>query len=224
MAKEPFAGDKKIGESLFTPLEKKLVAKYVTAIPSWLETYHLTLMTIVWSLGAILFGYLARNNIQWLWGVSVMIVGQYLTDLFDGAVGRHRHTGLIKWGYYMDHFLDYVFLCSLLIGYFFIVPEHFIYLSFFMLALYGAFMVNSFLAFAATNAFRIAVFFIGPTEIRLAFIIVNTLIIVFGNSYMSRLLPYVLGISLLALIVAVYKTQKEIWQMDMDKKYKTKNN
>jgi len=219
--KTPFAGDKKVGQSLFTPLEKKFVAAFVGKIPLWLETYHLTSMTIVWSLGAIFFGYLARNNIQWLWGTSIMIVGQYLTDLFDGAVGRMRNTGLIKWGYYMDHFLDYVFLCSLLIGYFFIVPEHFVYLSFAMLALYGAFMVNSFLVFAATNAFRIAVFFIGPTEIRLAFILVNTLIIVFGNSYMSQLLPYVLVVSLIALIVVVYRTQKEIWQMDMEQKRKS---
>lgn len=149
-----------------------------------------------------------------------MIIGQYLTDLFDGAVGRMRNTGLIKWGYYMDHFLDYVFLCSLLIAYFFIVPEHFVYLSFAMLALYGAFMVSSFLAFATTNAFRIAVFGVGPTEIRLAFIVVNTLIIVFGSTNMSELLPYVLGISFVALLIVVYKTQKEIWKMDMERKKK----
>lgn len=210
-----FAGDKKVGSSLFTPLEKNIVQKYVNSIPSWLETYHLTLMTIVWSVGNLVFGYLAQYNIVWLWGVSVMIFCQYATDLFDGAVGRHRNTGLIKWGYYMDHFLDYLFLCSLLIAYFFIVPEHFVYLSFFMLALYGAFMVNSFLAFAATNSFRIAFLKIGPTEIRLVFIAVNTLIILVGNTNMSKLLPYVLVMSFFALVVVVYRTQKEIWQLDM---------
>ena len=32
------------------------------------------------------------------------------TDSFDGALGRRRDTGIPKWGYYMDHLLDFVFM------------------------------------------------------------------------------------------------------------------
>lgn len=94
--KEPFAGDKKVSISLFGKLEKKLVEKYVDKIPKKIETYHLTLSTLAWCAFIVLFGYLAGHyNTHWLWGTSIMIVFQYLTDLFDGAVGRHRNTGLI---------------------------------------------------------------------------------------------------------------------------------
>jgi hypothetical protein len=48
---------------------------------------------------------------------------QYVTDHYDGKIGKYRNTGLVRWGYYMDHLLDYVFLCSIIIGYAFILPE-----------------------------------------------------------------------------------------------------
>ncbi len=208
-----FGGDKKVGKSLLHAFEKYVVDHYVPSIPRWLETYHLTLLTIAWSGGVLLFGYLAHSEAKWLWLVSVMILCQYITDLFDGAVGRYRKTGLIRWGYYMDHFLDYVFLCSLLIGYSFILPLT-NYL-FFILAIFGGFMVNSYLAFSSTNELKISFFGIGPTEMRILFIVINTLIVVFGKTYMAPVLPFVLVIASVGLCVVVFQTQKQIWKLDM---------
>ncbi|KKR34415.1 MAG: hypothetical protein UT67_C0016G0022 [Candidatus Magasanikbacteria bacterium GW2011_GWA2_40_10] len=217
--KEPFAGDKKVSVSLFGNLEKKLVEKFVAKIPKNIETYHLTMSTLIWCVFIVLFGYLAgKYSINWLWGTSVMIIFQYLTDLFDGAVGRYRNTGLIHWGYYMDHFLDYIFLCSILVGYSFIYNDRFNTI-FFILASYGAFMVNSYLSFASTNEFRISYFKIGPTETRLAFIITNTLIILFhGRVPLISTLPYIFTASVIGLIIVVYTTQKMMWKKDMKNK------
>ena len=219
MTDQKFAGDKKVGISLFGNLEQKLVKKFVGKIPKGIETYHLTLSTLVWCAFIILFGYLASHyNIHWLWGTSIMILFQYITDLFDGAVGRLRNTGLVHWGYYMDHFLDYIFLCSLLIGYSFIFNDRFNTL-FFILVSYGAFMVNSYLSFAATNEFRIAYFKIGPTEIRLAFIITNILVIFSHDKVpLSNFLPFIFWGSIIGLGVVVYSTQKMMWQKDMENK------
>ena len=114
----------------------------------------------------------------------------------------------------MDHFLDYVFLCSYLISYLFIVPASFIYLQFFLLGIFGCFMVNSFLAFAVTNKFQISYCGIGPTEIRCMFILINTMHILFGTTYMSSLLPYLLLLSLIGLCITVYRTQRSIWEID----------
>lgn len=213
-----FAGDKKVGFSLLGILEKKIVDKYVSKIPQCIETYHLTICTVFWSLGIMFFGWLAANyNIHWLWLSSLFIFLQYLTDLFDGAVGRYRNTGLIKWGYYMDHFLDYIFLCSVLISYAFLFNDKYNSL-FFILVIFAGFMVNAYLAFAATNEFKIEHLGIGPTEIRLLFIIINTLLVVFHRTYLVWALPYVLVFSLFGLCYVVYKTQKKIWQIDIKKK------
>lgn len=223
MFNKNFAGHKKEGESLLVPIENKLVNFLLPKVPGWLQTYHLTLLTIAWSAFIVVMSYLAKFNIHWLWGVSVMILLQYLSDLLDGKVGKMRNTGLVRWGYYMDHFLDYVFLCSILIGYSFILPDHFKYLLFFILVIFGAFMVNAYLSFAATNKFKISFLGIGPTEIRIIFIVINTLII-FGKQFMGTSLPYVLLFSFVGLCIVVFRTQKKIWKIDMEIKNKQNKN
>ena len=120
-----FGGDKKFGASILHRAETGMKEWMVPRVPKRVETYHLTLTTVLWSLLIIVFSFLAKYNINWLWLVSLMIFLQYITDLLDGAIGRARDTGLIKWGFYMDHFLDYIFLCSILIGYSLILPDHY---------------------------------------------------------------------------------------------------
>ncbi len=119
----------------------------------------------------------------------------------------------------MDHYLDYVFTCAILIGYSFIIPDKFFNMYFFVLAVLSAFMINSFLSFAATNQFRITYFGIGPTEIRLLFIIINTLLIIFGKTYIGPALPVVLAAAWICLNIVVYRTQKELWQNDIATKH-----
>ncbi len=122
MVNESFGGDKKLPmNSLLARYEHRLIDGNVRRFPDWIEGYHLTLTTLLWSIGLIIFGWLARNNYYWLWGSSIMLFLQWFTDSFDGALGRYRDTGIPKWGYYMDHFLDFVFMSSVLIGYSFLL-------------------------------------------------------------------------------------------------------
>ncbi|MFH1425925.1 MAG: CDP-alcohol phosphatidyltransferase family protein [Candidatus Kerfeldbacteria bacterium] len=218
-----FAGDKKVGKNFLYGFEHYLVDKFTAKWPSWIQTYHLTWMTVLWSAGIVFFGYLAQDNINWLWGSSAMIVLQYISDLFDGSVGRMRNTGLVRWGYYMDHFLDYVFVCALLISYFFVTPDSFATMLFFILALCSAYLVNSYLSFSASNKFRVSYYKIGPTEMRIVFIVINTLLIMFGTTYSGQLLPWILGAITFALFMVVYRTQKELWKIDMEEKAKNEH-
>ncbi len=214
-----FQGDKKVGQSILAGPENRLKAWLLPKIPLWLETWHLTLTTLLWSVLIVGFSFLARYRVHWLHAASLMIVMQYLTDLMDGAVGRARDTGLVKWGFYMDHFLDYIFLLSILIGYALLLPDAFKYLLFYLMAFFGAFMVNSFLSFAATNEFKISYWGIGPTETRLFFILANTLIALLGRVALLKALPYTLGLALFGLFVTVYRTQKALWAEDMLRKH-----
>ncbi len=218
MIKQPFNGDRKIGASLFHRPEKRFIAWAVPRIPVWLRSHHLTLASIPISIFIISFSYLAHLHIGWLWAVSILIVLQWLTDSLDGAVGRARNEGLVRWGYYMDHFLDYIFLASILIGYMLLLPDHYKYMYFFILAILSAFMVNSYLSFSATNEFRISYWGIGPTEVRLAFILINTFLIILGKTYIAGSLPWILGASFLGLCAVIYCTQKRIWKIDMNNK------
>jgi archaetidylinositol phosphate synthase len=218
MKKEEFAGASKINTSFLKPLERKLEPIVLPRVPAWIESQHLTLLTIVWCLGIVGFSYLASQNLRWLWAVSLMIVCQYITDYFDGKLGKFRDTGLERWGYYMDHLLDYFFLAAVIIGYAFILPERSRYQLLFMMVLFGAYDLSTFLAFAAMGKLQISYLKFGPTEFRLALVVINALLVKFGTYHMIGALKFVNMGALVGLCVLVYQTQKQIWRIDMARK------
>jgi len=218
-SKEKFHGDKKLPlKSPLAKAEKRFIDYCVPRFPPWIEGYHLTLTTVLWSAGLIFSGYLAKQDLGWLWFASGMLFMQWFTDSFDGALGRYRDTGIPKWGFYMDHFLDFIFMCSILIGYAVLFEGLYRNIFLVLIPIFGAFMVNSYLSFAATTEFKITFLGMGPTELRLLIIILNTMIIIFGTGFVKKTLPFIPLFTMIALVIVVYRTQKYIWQIDMEDK------
>ena len=215
-ATQEFAGAHKTNTSFLSPLERRLAPLVLPRIPRWLETQHLTMLTLLWSLLILLFSSLAAGNIRWLWLVSLMILLQWATDHYDGKVGKYRNTGLVRWGYYMDHLLDYFFLCSIVLGYAFILPERSRFQLLLLLALFAAYDFSTFLAFAATDKLKISYLKFGPTEFRLALIVINALLINFGTKHMIGGLKWVNAGAAVGLCFMIYTSQKKIWQLDME--------
>ena len=215
---QQFAGATKTNTSFLTPFERRLAPRVLPRIPSWLETYHLTMLTLLWSSLILFFSYLAARDLRWLWGVSAMVALQYVTDHYDGKIGKYRGTGLVRWGYYMDHLLDYFFLCSVIIGYSFILPERSRYQILIMLAIFAGYEVSTFLAFAATDRLKISYLKFGPTEFRLALIVINALLVQYGTRQMINSLKYVNIGAAIGLAFVVYRTHKAVWAMDMEHK------
>ena len=215
---QQFAGAAKTNTSFLTPLERRLAIRVLPRIPGWLQTYHLTMMTLVWSSMILLFSFMAAKDLRWLWMVNLMVFMQYVTDYYDGKVGKYRNTGLVRWGYYMDHILDYLFLCSIIVGYSFILPEKSRYQILIMLAIFAGYEVSTFLAFAATDNLKISFLKLGPTEFRLAVIVINALLVEYGTRKMVTGLKYVNVGAAIVLAIIVYQTHKVLWEMDMKEK------
>ncbi len=210
--------------TLLAPYEKRFIQWLTPHFPAWVETWHLTLLTVPWCVGLVAFGYLAgkSGNLHWLWLSSLMIFLQWFTDAFDGAIGRYKNTGLIKWGFYMDHLLDYVFLCAILLGYAFLAQTQTSReLIFLLIPVFGGFMIASFLGFGATGEFKITYLATGPTEMRLWFIALNTALIVFGTGWIDPLLLWILAVAVVLLVFVCFRTQKYLWQLDMQIKTRT---
>ncbi len=151
---ETFAGDKKTGQSLLGTLERRFIDWGIPKVPRPILSHHLTMLTLVWSAGTVLFGWLADGNRAWLHGVSVMVFFQWLTDSFDGSLGKYRKQGLVKWGFYMDHLLDLLFAGSIVIAYSFLVEARWLEFLFLILLLVTcATMAVSFVCFAGTDIF-----------------------------------------------------------------------
>lgn len=213
--KQPFAGAGKTNSGMLVPLERRLTAFILPRIPQSIETYHLTLLTPVWSLLIVVFGYFSASNIKWLWMVNLMIVLHYFTDHFDGKLGKYRDTGLRKWGFYMDHLFDYGFLCSILIGYSFLIPQKSTFNMMLVLCVFSAFMFHTFLMLAATDEFKVSFSRFGPTELRIALIIINVFIMRFGTRGLKGSLPWIALGGVIALSVLAYLAQRKLWKVDM---------
>ncbi len=210
-----FAGDRKIGNWFLNEGEQKLLSFLVPRVPQWLGTVQLTMLTVVWSLGFVGSCYFASQNLAWLWGANFFIIIQHLTDMLDGAVGRARGTGLVKWGYYMDHFLDYIFLCSIFLGYSFLIPLEYKIFEMILLILAVSIMVNAFLYFAVTNEFCISFCRFGTSEIRYCVIGFNIAVMRFGQDLILKVLPYAIGLTTLAVFSMVFMTQQQLRTIDL---------
>lgn len=212
-----FAGDKKKGQSFLGPVERRFIDWGIPKIPSAIKSHHLTMVTLAWSVGTIASGWLAQDNRVWLHVMSVMVVGQWLTDSFDGSLGKYRKQGLVKWGFFMDHLLDLLFAGSIVIGYSFLVEVWWLEFLFLILLLVTcATMAVSFLAFAATNQFQIAYYGIGPTEIRIGYVALNTLVYFLGTNIFSWGVPVILVLNVAAFLVMVVQTSRMLWGIDYD--------
>ncbi|MEM9202668.1 MAG: CDP-alcohol phosphatidyltransferase family protein [Actinomycetota bacterium] len=214
---DEFAGDKKTGQSILGPAERRFIDWAVPKVPRPIMSHHLTALTVVWSAGTILFGWLSTMHLAWLNGISVMVFGQWLTDSLDGSLGKYRKQGLVKWGFYMDHLLDLLFAGSIVIAYSFLVTAEWLEFLFLLLLLITcATMAVSFLSFAATNQFQIAYYGIGPTEIRIGYIALNTFVWLVDTAIFSWGVPVIVGLNAFALLILAAQTSKNLWAIDYD--------
>jgi phosphatidylglycerophosphate synthase len=189
------------------PFERFFLRAVLPWVPLQVSTVHLTLMTVIWSAGIVIAGYLSAGDMRWLWLFDACLLMQYMTDMLDGEVGRSRNTGLIQWGFYMDHFLDYIFLCAAIIGYSFLLPPSYFILVLLCLGLMAGFMVHTFLDFAITHKFKISMGLFGVSEMRMFLVFLNILLILFGKGLLIGIFPgIVLGASLLLFFV-IYRSQ-----------------
>jgi phosphatidylglycerophosphate synthase len=211
---QSFRGDKKHLIHFLVPFEKKFLKAALPWVPGWLNTAQLTLMTVLWSVTVALSGYLAQGNIQWMWLFSAAILMQYITDMLDGEVGRSRNSGLIKWGFYMDHFLDYVFLCSIVTGYSFLLPVTYGPLTLLCLTFTAGFMVHTFMDFSITHNFKISCNEFGVSEARMLLVFFNILLIVFGPGLLVKVFPFFVGLAFVGLCALVYNSQKIYRHLD----------
>jgi hypothetical protein len=103
-------------------------------------------------------------------------------------------------------------------GYAFILPERSRYQLLFMLALFGAYDMSTFLAFAAIQELKISYFKFGPTEFRVALVVINGLLVRYGTRHMISGLKYVNIGAFIGLCVIIYQTHRKVWQIDMARK------
>jgi len=135
-------------------------------------------LTVIGLLGAVLclVSYaLAAHNPCWLWIASLGLAVNWFGDSLDGTLARHRDIQRPRYGYFLDNSVDLVeqFLISIGVG-----LSGFIRWDLSFLAL-AAFLMMSVLTLLRVNlngTYQLTYGGIGPTEMRVAGVALNTLI------------------------------------------------
>ena len=171
----------RVNQTLFTPLEKPLLQILVTRMPTWVMP---DLMTGVGVFGAILScsSYCLTNwNPNFLWLASLGFALNWFGDALDGNLARYRQIERPKYGFFLDHVVDAFNEFIIVMG---LGLSPYVTFEIACLALIG-YLLMSVLAYvrtAVSGVFQISYGQLGPTEVRIIFILLNTIMYFMGSS------------------------------------------
>jgi phosphatidylglycerophosphate synthase len=203
-----FGGQTNVGRSLLSGGEIRLKAWLADRVPDWIGTRQLTLVSVPLSGVLLSCGIMAPSWRGWWLVASAVIVAQYLTDLVDGEIGRRRGSGLVRWGFYADHLLDFIFLSIGLAAYILGVPAVRASLSIGFMLIVQTMIVSSYLEFGVTGVARYKRFGVGPTELRLSMVLVNVALFFFGSRWLALAAPSLVASFGLLLVAWVVRGQR----------------
>lgn len=153
--------------------EKRLLRWLAARLPRWVLPDDLTALGVVAAVGIAVAYQLSNEALGWLWVASGLLFLQWVGDSLDGTLARVRRIERPTYGFYLDHLVDAIATAAIGIG---------LGLSPFMLLSVGTLIVvaylilsiNVYLESFAFGRFSIGYGKIGPTEIRLLLIALNT--------------------------------------------------
>jgi phosphatidylglycerophosphate synthase len=158
---------------LLARFERRFLPWTAGKLPRWILPDDLTALGVLAAFGVCAAYQLSNQGRGWLWVASGLLVIQWIGDSLDGTLARVRRIQRPKYGYYLDHIVDAIATAAIGLG---------LGLSPFMLLSIGALIVvgylilsiNVYLESMAFGRFRLGYGLLGPTEIRVVLILINT--------------------------------------------------
>ena len=118
---------------------------------------------------------LANDSLDWLWVASALLVVQWFGDSLDGTLARVREIERPTYGYYLDHLVDAIATAAIGIG-LGLSPLMLLSIGTLIVVAYLILSINVYLESFAFGRFSIGYGYVGPTEIRLILIALNTVV------------------------------------------------
>lgn len=171
----------RINDILLGPLERPALNWLAQKMPKSITPDILTLIGVLGSFITGVSYYLTSFDELFLWLADFGLIVNWFGDSLDGTLARYRKIERPKYGYFIDHTLDSLSIIAIAIG---AGLSPYARFDFVMFALVG-YLLMSILVYIRTyvyGVFKISYYKIGPTEVRLIIIILNTLVYFFGAS------------------------------------------
>jgi archaetidylinositol phosphate synthase len=156
--------------------EKRLLRWIAARLPRRVLPDDLTLLGVAASLGICAAYQLSNESSAWLWAASALLVVQWFGDSLDGTLARVRGIERPRYGYYVDHLVDAVSTAAIGIG-LGLSPYMLLSVGTLIVVAYLILSINVYLESQAFGRFSIGYGFIGPTEMRLILIALNTALV-----------------------------------------------
>jgi archaetidylinositol phosphate synthase len=155
--------------------EARVLEWIARRLPSWLMPDHLTALGVVAAVGIAAAYLLSNGDSVWLWAASGLLVVHWLGDSLDGTLARVRKIERPKYGYYLDHLVDAIAtaLIGLGLG---LSPYMLLSVGLVIVIAYLVLSINTYLETYAFGVFTLGYGRVGPTEVRILLIGLNTLL------------------------------------------------
>jgi phosphatidylglycerophosphate synthase len=153
--------------------ERRLLRWLAARLPGWVTSDQLTALGVLAATATAAAYALSGLHAAWLWGASAALLVNWLGDSLDGTLARVRRTERPRYGYYLDHAVDAYATAAIGIG-LGLSPYVSLGVALGLVIVYLWLSINVYLESTVFGAFRLAYGRLGPTEVRLILIAVNT--------------------------------------------------
>jgi len=203
---EPTKQQKRVNDILLGPLERPALEWFSKHMPAWVTPNHLTLLGILAAILIAVSYALSNKNANFLWLANFGFALNWFGDSLDGSLARWRKIERPKFGYFIDHTSD-AFTSSIICIGLGLSPFVDIVYGLFVLTGYLLMMIFSYVLTISTGVFKISYGKIGPTEIRILYVLANIYFLYGQNPSFTygtftitlfNLIPFAVGIGLIS--------------------------
>lgn len=164
---------RRVNDILLGPLERPTLKWLAAHMPAWVTPDTCTIVGLLGSLGVAVSYVSSVTDRNFLWLASVGFVVNWLGDSLDGTLARHRRIERPIYGFFVDHVTD-AFSVSIIVLSLGMTGYVRFSIACLVLIAYLLLSVLVFLRTSAVGEFKISYGKLGPTEIRLLAIFLNT--------------------------------------------------
>lgn len=161
-------------ESLTANWEKKILLWLAERMPAWITPDILTTIGFIAAIMIFVSYLLSNYHPAFLWLASLGFIINWFGDSLDGTLARYRHIERPKFGYYVDHTIDAIGETLIICG---LGISPYVSLNVALIALIGYFLlsIQTFISTYVVGVFKISYSKMGPTEVRIILILINTI-------------------------------------------------
>jgi archaetidylinositol phosphate synthase len=196
---------------LLAGVERRTLRWIAHRLPRWVLPDDLTALGVLSAFGICAAYQLTNDSNAWLWVASALLVVHWLGDSLDGTLARERNIQRPKYGYYLDHLVDAVSTAAIGIG-LGLSPYMLLSVGTLIVVAYLILSINVYLESFAFGRFEIGYGYIGPTEVRVILIGLNTALALWPDAELKlvglELTPLdLVGLAIAAVMIALLLTR-----------------